>query len=470
MDLSESFTAMRNAEEVKTFPLLNMPLRNSKLLQSVKLMSKSETAIDSSDIRNTQNVSDKLSKSDHQNNQHFFEKLSMSTSNNLLPGLLQTKRPAITTVRKQFFDSDFDDAVKRTTIPIFESNTVYTNLKFDGTTTLPPPLKRLLDVDGKPALGIVNVEDALGTKPEFKFDAGMEELRNYTMLMDKFGLNQFMIYHGSALTNTPEFERFRKKYNHDWGAITHVIQELEEFLRLRDVKLAIINGPHLHEVASLNLPKVQKEDLISCISNIEEIRGATVQSKTITVEKEDRAAIKIQARVRAFLGRKHYLFEKTRALKAIRIQSYIRRMICQRLVRDLLRVKASKIEDHWDELVLKLKHNWPILDEMKNSYAITTPNFANSTKDNHPNLTNTTDLKRNQTLTPNRRTRQLNPASRLIIMIPSVSAAEYIRLSIDSFGKFLKEDYAYKISINYHYYGLILYQNYILPHLISLHF
>ena len=45
------------------------------------------------------------------------------------------------------------------------------------------------------------------------------------VLCDEIGLNQFMIYRGATLTGTPEFEGFRSKYNHDWGAITGVLRD-----------------------------------------------------------------------------------------------------------------------------------------------------------------------------------------------------------------------------------------------------
>jgi hypothetical protein len=111
------------------------------------------------------------------------------------------------------------------------------------------------------------------------------------VLCDEIGLNQFMIYRGATLTGTPEFEGFRSKYNHDWGAITGVLRELEDFLRAREVKLAIINGPRLYEIASLNLPTVHRDDLISCISNIEEIKSSTTTgNKKVSMEKERGAA------------------------------------------------------------------------------------------------------------------------------------------------------------------------------------
>jgi hypothetical protein len=53
-----------------------------------------------------------------------------------------------------------------------------------------------------------------------KYDPALEELRTYTMLMERYGLNQFLIYRGATLSSTPEFESYRNTFNHDWGAIT----------------------------------------------------------------------------------------------------------------------------------------------------------------------------------------------------------------------------------------------------------
>jgi hypothetical protein len=86
-----------------------------------------------------------------------------------------------------------------------------------------------------------------------KADIVVDELRNYTTLMDKFSLHNFIIYNGETLKNTPEFQSFRRQYEHEWGSLSSLIAQLEGIMQDHMVKLAVVNGPALFELASLNL-------------------------------------------------------------------------------------------------------------------------------------------------------------------------------------------------------------------------
>ena len=90
--------------------------------------------------------------------------------------------------------------------------------------------------------------------------------------MDKYSLHNFVIYQGETLKNTPEFQSFRRQYTQEWGSLSYLIAKLEKILNEFHVKLAIINGPALYELASLNLPVVSKEEILKCISNIDQIK------------------------------------------------------------------------------------------------------------------------------------------------------------------------------------------------------
>ena len=360
-----------------------------------------------------------------------------SRHDSILPGVLKTMRPPVGHTRPDDLTS------KRQAASMWQSAPNYAGLKLDGGSHgmalpfAPSPVHAFLSKIEKnqPTVSIVNVGGAgvpsKNPKREVQFDPGMEELRNYTVLMDKFGLNQFMIYRGATLTSTPEFEGFRSKYNHDWGAITGVIRDLEDFLRAREVKLAIINGPRLHEIASLNLPTVHRDDLLSCISNIEEIKSSTSTGKRVSVEKERGAAICIQARARAFLGRRQYLRDKRRAVNAVVIQSEVRRMIAQRVVRERMRLSRSKYEDQWGANVERLKSTWGWMGQMGQGGGGGGGggNIPGSQGRGEDVPSSSSSTKAHQTLAqPQHQSQQ---QQRLVVIIPSISAAEYVRLSLD---------------------------------------
>ena len=93
------------------------------------------------------------------------------------------------------------------------------------------------------------------------------------------------------------------------------------------MKLAIINGPRVFELAKLNLPFLKKEDLHSCITNIEQVQvqlafGTGSARKMMTV-----AVTKIQSIIRMFLCVRRYK-RKLKAVKsAIKIQSMGRSLV-----------------------------------------------------------------------------------------------------------------------------------------------
>ena len=412
---ASTIASLREADEVKTFPLLEMPapmqaaVKRTKSpprgIKEIMLQKQKQTLL-------SQSTNGLLG--GNGNYQAMLGGNGNNKDNAVLPGILKTMRPPVGTSRPD------DAASKRMSAAMWQTVPNYAGLKLDGgpMPMVPVAVQTFLASLEKPKISVVNLGEIVSKKKDKNFDPGMEELRNYTILMDKFGLNQFMIYRGTTLTSTPEFEGFRSKYNHDWGAITGVIRELEDFLRAREVKLAIINGPRLHEIASLNLPTVHKDDLLSCISNIEEIKSSTIAGKKVSIEKERGAAVTIQARVRAFLGRKRYLVNKRKKNNATVIQSYVRRMIAKRVVKEKLRLSKTRYEDQWDLNVDRLRSTWS--------------QFAASDQYDSPDINNSTGggLFAGQQTAPSSSTSK-RQQQRLLIIVPSIAAAEYVRLSID---------------------------------------
>ena len=246
-------------------------------------------------------------------------------------------------------------------------------------------------------------------------DPVVDELRNYTTLLDKFSLHNFMIYNGQALRDTPEFQSFRRTYNHEWGSIAVIIAQLEKLLREHSVKLAIINGPCLYDLASLNLVTVERDELCSCISNIDQV-GPQLKSMFGNDPAggdgaagddgadgghgghKHRAAVVCQALIRKFLATRRVRRLRQRISAAIHIQSVARRRIHRRVGLARMRLSAVESEERWAQNREKLTRLWTSLHADSSLSTVGTS-----------------------------ATQQ-----RLVIHIPSITAAEYLRLDLDN--------------------------------------
>ena len=269
-----------------------------------------------------------------------------------------------------------------------------------------------------------------------KGDIVVDELRNYTMMMDQFSLHNFVIYQGETLKNTPEFQSFRRLYTHEWGSISHLVSMLESIMRDYLVKLAIINGPALYELASLNKPAVTKDELLLCISNIEQIKPRLRSNVTgeigeeVSFWQQFRAIVRMQSLVRQYLCRKRVRKIRMQLLGCIRIQAHLRKVIYRKFGLDRLRNDKHDLDDRYkatqDDLCAKFQ-------EMEDSAALRN----NASKKSAFNKTNT---QLHQMVTG-----QLahgEGGQRLLIHVPGISAEEYLRLDFDSFEAMQNEHIA----------------------------
>jgi hypothetical protein len=166
----------------------------------------------------------------------------------------------------------------------------------------------------------------------------LEELRNYITLMDKYSLHNFMIYEGRALTETPEFQSFKRTYQYKWGAINHIINQLEEFFQKHDVKLAIINGPRLFELSKLNMPVLGQKDLYSMITNIDQIEVLIdIADNNQSDNHVQRTVLRVQTLMRGWIARVRFRKLQRSIAASILLQSVIRKFLYRRLAKALLR-------------------------------------------------------------------------------------------------------------------------------------
>lgn len=85
---------------------------------------------------------------------------------------------------------------------------------------------------------------------------------------------------GLAIRDTPEFESYRRTYEDIWGVLEGLLAHLEAVCRQYAVPLALVNGRSLADLAVQVQGggySPQMEDLLVCLSNIQEVAAVLKQ-------------------------------------------------------------------------------------------------------------------------------------------------------------------------------------------------
>ena len=232
-----------------------------------------------------------------------------------------------------------------------------------------------------------------------------QELRNYTSLMDKFSLHNFLIWNGKALKSTPEFQSYRRTYNNEWGGISIIIKALEEIMTNYEIRLAIVNGVKVFQLATLNLQFHDREDLLECIDNIEQIRPSLSSLREASkLNQQIRAAVLMQKLLRRYKAMKDYRVQKEQNDGATVIQSRARLYLHTKRAAENMRKRRAALTERWLELRNLLAEKWNGSSSVGSS-----GNSAGTSSGNCMGW----------------------KGKRLIIHIPSISASEYSRLDFD---------------------------------------
>ena len=217
-----------------------------------------------------------------------------------------------------------------------------------------------------PSLSTTNLNDQalneFSLTSQVHGSATLAELRNYSSLMDQFSHHNFLIWNGKVLRNTPEFQSFRRTYDTDWGPISSLMATLENLMTTYDVKLAIINGQKAADLALCGNPYLHQEEVLSCVSNIEQIRPLLTSFTHDGYSDKLRAVIKIQSVSRQYLAKKKYRHLQRVASSAVTIQS-IARMFLQRCkVPTLMSLFHEKMKDKFRMNRDRINAAWRVLD------------------------------------------------------------------------------------------------------------
>ena len=336
-----------------------------------------------------------------------------------LPGLLTTVKP---TIKPASNGNDVSVLVGFNAAGVkFDGETIRYDDKIVGKTQTILPGQPMLNTANLNDIHVDKLKEKADPSGKNKGDLIVEELRNYTTLMDNFSLHNFVIYQGETLKNTPEFQSFRRQYTNEWGSISHLITTLEEIMQQFVVKLAIINGPALHALASLNKAAVTKDEVLNCVSNIEQIKPhlrSTVTGEVnneISFWQQFRAVVKIQSLIRQYLCRRRVRKLRLQLMGCIRIQSYLRKVIYRKFGLDRLRADRQELNDRFAKSQAVLHQIFETQESAAESHAQT---FARSAF-NERTLNSTSGHGERY--------------ARLLIFIPGVRSEEYLRLEYAGF-------------------------------------
>mmetsp|Transcript_17270 Transcript_17270/g.28993 ORF Transcript_17270/g.28993 Transcript_17270/m.28993 type:complete len:899 (+) Transcript_17270:37-2733(+) len=379
----ENFNALKGADEVRTFPNINMP---TPVVRHDRTTGKP--------VRMTEQH-----KSLFYNNSKGPKKGSIA-----LPGLLKTRPSKISEVpaptTSQVFTGfsannvklDMVDSITTfDSVAAFQSETAARKSNAAGQSI--PGIGQISEVTNGAPQSVLSTRSNNNSSTKVKNDSTLDELRNYITLMDKYSLHNFLIYEGKALHETPEFQSFKRTYQFRWGAINHIIVQLEEFFQQHEVKLAIINGPRVFELSKMNLPSLEKKDLLSMVTNLEQIEmSMDVNESNQSDTQVQKTIIRVQNLLRGWIARCRYRKLQKSIGASILLQSIIRKFLYRRQATALLKDSKAKNEAIFYQSRQNLELWW--------------------------------------------KSRSLNvqeDRTRLVIYIPSISIVEYLRMDIEDY-------------------------------------
>ncbi|OQS02628.1 hypothetical protein THRCLA_05014 [Thraustotheca clavata] len=217
----------------------------------------------------------------------------------------------------------------------------------------------------------------------------VERIRGYNELLDTYSLHQFIIRKGKTLTDTPEFISFKRITEDLWGSVSTAITELETMLQNYSITLAYIDGQRLLEIAAMEGSARTQTELLSCILNCDEVTTLMRQpgQRFRGNDGQNMAATLIQSIFRMHLTRKRLKQHHGHAYASL-IQRVYRSYRCVKEIQIKLRQAREADARTWESQMTSFRANW---DKIK--------------------------IQR-----------------RVIVHIPSFSAEEQTRLSMDNFA------------------------------------
>lgn len=186
--------------------------------------------------------------------------------------------------------------------------------------------------------------------------------RSYDELMDQFSLHHFIIRHGKSITQTPEFDSFKRKNSAIWGEVLTLIRHLEEVLTNYAIPFAFVDGQKLALLASRNsLTKPPMSDLLACLLNGDAVIPV-VRKPGQRFRGKDGARVavtKIQALVRMFLMKRKFHLQRIGLRSVLLIQSQWRTWRAHRAFLAKMAELQVAREQAWGKAQAEFRERWP---------------------------------------------------------------------------------------------------------------
>uniref|UniRef100_A0A7S0VNS7 IQCH-like ATP-grasp domain-containing protein n=1 Tax=Hemiselmis tepida TaxID=464990 RepID=A0A7S0VNS7_9CRYP len=191
--------------------------------------------------------------------------------------------------------------------------------------------------------------------------------RDYNQLLDEFSLHQFIIRRGSTLTNTPEFESYRRKHASAWGPIQDVINGLEQLLSRYAVPVAYVDGNKVALLSQIDFRAPSVDDMIDCLVNLDQVleliklpgRRYKGSNKDVV------ATLRLQAVYRGHLCRRGFRDSMWRFRAALTIQRLWKTVTTCRATAKIVEQVVEKRRRDFEALSKKLRQDWQLLKRRK---------------------------------------------------------------------------------------------------------
>lgn len=217
----------------------------------------------------------------------------------------------------------------------------------------------------------LDVKTSLKTGNKIKFYDKMKDyedlnfkktnILSYPEVLDTYSLHQFIIRKGRTLSETPEFQSYKRICNGIWEEISVIIKNLERLLNKYEIPLVYIDGKKLARLAVGPLKKSEDlNELLDLIVNNEEYNKVfKIPSRWFKGKGgKELAVIRIQSYWRMYCSLRDYkriivLIEKVRV-----IQSYFRVFLNYKKTKDLIKSKDLKEINEYLSLAEDFRLNW----------------------------------------------------------------------------------------------------------------
>jgi hypothetical protein len=184
--------------------------------------------------------------------------------------------------------------------------------------------------------------------------------RSYDELMDEFSLHHFIIRHGKTITQTPEFESFRRRNEGVWGAVLSLVKQLETLLANYAIPFAYVDGPRVVELAGDEVRRPSRAELVSCFLNADTVGplfdkpGQRYRGKGGTKA----AVTKIQSLWRMCFQRRRFQVNRVNMGAVVRIQSQWRTFVARRAFLPRLEALRREKAATWQQLQAEFRSSW----------------------------------------------------------------------------------------------------------------